>query len=145
MRELSVLEDTFPLETAGSAAEAREVISQIEQRGDRLGVLFCDHLMPGQNGVEFLIELEAQPFTAKTRKVLLTGQAGLDATVKAVNHASLAHFVAKPWGTRELEEVARNQMTRYIFGCGIDHQKYMSALDPLLLAKALYEGMGSDR
>lgn len=145
IRDLEGIEDVFPLETAGSAAEARELIQRLQDGGDLLGVILCDHVMPGENGVDLLVAMEGDAFTSATRRVLLTGQAGLDATVRAVNHASLAHFIAKPWDSAELRGVVRQQMTQFILNQGIDYQPYLRALDPMLIGKALHEGLGSDR
>lgn len=144
VRELTVLEDAFPVETAASAAEAREVLESLARRGHRVGVMFCDHVMPGEHGVDLLVALNGDPRWHPTRKVLLTGQAGLDATVQAVNHGGLAHYIAKPWGRNELVSVAQEQLAQYIAGVSIDPLPYIRHLGEHG-AQLLSSIRGSDR
>ena len=70
--------------------------------------------MPGDTGVEFLVELYRDPYTATCRKVLLTGQAGLEAMVRAVNFAKLDYYIGKPWNQDELVAVVRKLLGEYI-------------------------------
>ncbi len=51
--------------------------------------------------------------------MLLTGQAGLEETVQAVNHASLDYYISKPWDGNQLKDIAIDQLTTYI----IDNEK----------------------
>ena len=57
VRDLGEFEDTFPIEAAGSVQEARKIVADLTVRGDRVGVILCDHIMPGEDGVSFLVEL----------------------------------------------------------------------------------------
>ncbi len=145
VRELSVLEDVFPVESAASSDEAREVLADIEAEGGSVGVIFCDHIMPGENGVEFLVSLRKTEQYRDTRKVLLTGQAGLDATVKAVNEAGLAHYIAKPWDADELVLVAREQLSRYVAARKLNPLPYLKHLVMDLVGDTLRDSLKSDR
>lgn len=145
VRELEPLEDVFPVETAASAAEARECLARIQAAGDRLGVIFCDHIMPGENGVELLVSMSRDPVWKATRKVLLTGQAGLEATVKAVNEAGLAHYIAKPWDGDELVRVAREQLSGYVADQKLNPLPYLRHLVMDLVADTLRSVGDSDR
>lgn len=144
VRELSVLEDVFPIETAGSAAEAREALARIRADGDRLGLIFCDHMMPGENGVELLVSMQKDEDLRATRKVLLTGQAGLDATVKAVNQAGLSHYIAKPWDQDELVRVAREQLSRYVAAQKMNPLPYLKHLVMDIVGDTLRANSASD-
>ncbi len=144
VRELSVLEDVFPIETAGSADEAREALKRIEADGDALGLIFCDHMMPGENGVELLVWMQSQPQWKPSRKVLLTGQAGLDATVKAVNEAGLSHYIAKPWDQDELVRVAREQLSRYVAERKLNPLPYLKHLVMDIVGDTLRASSASD-
>jgi len=129
VRDLSVLEEVFPIEMALSADEAREIVQEIKSRGDKLGLVICDHVMPGDKGVELLIEMQKDAFTERSRKLLLTGQAGLDATVEAVNKAKLNRYIAKPWDPDNLVEIARDELTTYVIEQEKDLLRYMEVLD----------------
>jgi CheY-like chemotaxis protein len=145
VRELEVLEDLFPVETAANAAEAREALERIAADGDFVGVLFCDHIMPGVTGVDFMVELEHDPRWIPTRNVLLTGQAGLDATIKAVNEAGLAHYIAKPWERGELLRVARRQLSIFIKDMDLNPMPYLKQLDVAELGDYLRRQFTEDR
>lgn len=145
-RDLAVLETSFPLESAENVAAAKTLIDQIHARGDRVAVILCDHLMPGQTGVDFLIELNRSTATAAIRKVLLTGQAGHQDTIDAVNHAGLQRYIAKPWQAVDLVATVRTQLTEFVLAQGIDPTPYLSALDAVKIAEAIHrKGIISDR
>lgn len=144
-RDIAQLEDDFPLETAESADDARKVIDQIYQEGHRLGLILCDHVMPGDTGVTLLIEMLNDERTQHTRRVLLTGQAGLDATIQAVNSGNLNHYIAKPWTPDNLLRVARDQLTDYIIDTASNPLPYMQQLNSQKLAEVIHKhGLISD-
>ncbi len=128
-RDLAEMEEGFPVETAASAEEAKGLIGEILKRGDRLGLVFCDHVMPGQNGVDLLIELRGWPGLQGTRLVLFTGQAGHEDTVEAINRAGITRYVAKPWERELLVRVARDELTSYLIESGRDPLPLMRYLD----------------
>ncbi|MCC6397076.1 MAG: response regulator [Bacteroidetes bacterium] len=128
-KDLAPLEDMFPLFTARSVAEARECVARIEQSRDLLGVALCDHVMPGDSGVELLVELYRNPYTATCRKVLLTGHASLEAMVRAVNYAKLDYYIGKPWTQAELSDVVRRLLAEFIHEQTSDPQRYQAFLD----------------
>src|SRR4051812_39466966 len=78
------------IEVAQSAADALELLSDLERDGETRAVAIVDQIMPGMRGVELLEEIPRR--TPQTTKILLTGQAGLDAVVAAINRASLNHY-----------------------------------------------------
>lgn len=139
VRDLSELEEVFPIEMAVSAEEAREIIKEIEEQGDKLGLAICDHVMPGDKGVELMVEMQKKPFTERTRKVLLTGQAGLEATVEAVNKAKLNRYIAKPWEPEQLVQIARDELTTFVIEQEKDLLRYMGALDIERLQETIRE------
>ncbi|MCC5913025.1 MAG: response regulator [Balneolaceae bacterium] len=134
VRDINEFEDFFDVEMADTAEEAEEIINGLPDREQQIGLILCDHVLPGKNGVDLLIEMQENELTRNTRKVLITGQAGLDETVKAVNKADLKHYIAKPWDPNELSDITRKLLTDYV----IDHIKnplpYMQILDAERLA-----------
>ncbi|OOF14520.1 hypothetical protein BZG84_14080 [Salinivibrio sp. PR932] len=137
MDDLQGFSDHFELEAAESVTEARDVIEQMAAQGTQLALILCDHIMPGELGVDFLIELAKQPQTAGARKLLLTGQAGLEDTVSAINHASLHYYIAKPWQKTTLTSVVTDQLTSFM----IEHEPnllpWTSVLDTPRLVDAI--------
>ncbi|GAB3525205.1 response regulator [Photobacterium alginatilyticum] len=119
LHDLGSLEEHFIIEAAESVDEAKEVLADAIADHIPLALILCDHIMPGETGIDFLIELKQQSETTRSRRVLLTGQAGLEETVQAVNHASLDYYISKPWDGDQLKDVVIDQLTTYI----IDNEK----------------------
>lgn len=97
--------------TATSAADALELMDELEQDDEALAVVIADQIMPGIKGVEFLSMVDQR--SPLTTKVLLTGQAGLDAVVKAINTAHLNYYMAKPWDEPNLHLTVENLLRQY--------------------------------
>lgn len=134
---LAPLEEIFPIETAADAAEARRRLDEIRQEQAEVGLILCDHVLPGQSGVDLLLEWRDDPLLVHTRKVLVTGQAGLEATVAAVNRGGLNYYIAKPWAQAELLEVARQQLTDYVIARNLDPLPFLRLLDIERLAEQI--------
>lgn len=129
VRDLAPFEGRFPIESAATAAEARRVVHEVILPRGKLGVVVCDHLLPGEDGVSFLVALQRDPRTAPARKILLTAQAGLAATVQALNQAQLKHYLAKPWDPEELRAVVRRQLTDFVLEQETDLYPYLTVLE----------------
>lgn len=143
-RDLVDLLPTVRLEPAEDVANAREIIAEILQDGDLLALALCDHRLPGTTGVDFLVEMARDEDTVDTRKVLVTGQADLEATVRAVNDADLDHYIAKPWDRDELLEIVTDQLTDYVEIQGIDPIHHMAVLDQARALEMIRSGGRSD-
>ncbi len=143
-RDLELFADSFRIGLSDTADDARTVISEVRDGGGEVGLILCDHLLPGLRGTEFLIELDHDPATASMRKVLLTGQAGHEDTIRAINEGGLDHYIAKPWTVEELHAVVRDQLTEYVLAEVEDLLPYVSILDGPRLLEAISE-RGWDR
>jgi len=137
VKDLEDFETVFPIETANDANEAEEVIHYILDHGHKVGLILCDHVLPGKNGVDLLIELQTNKDTVRSKKVLVTGQAGHEDTILAINKADLDHYIAKPWTEKELIDVVRGQLTDYV----IENEKNMLAFMQVLDAEKISEAM----
>ncbi|MGF1757298.1 response regulator [Photobacterium sagamiensis] len=137
LRDLNTLEEHFIIEAAESVDEAKEVLAEAIADHIPLALILCDHIMPGETGIDFLIELKHQSETTRARKVLLTGQAGLEETVQAVNNASLDYFISKPWNGDQLIDVAIDQLTTYMIDNEKDLMPWVRVLDTGRIMQAL--------
>ena len=144
VKDLKSLESFFPIETARSVAEVRKVVKSIIDKGDMVGLFLCDHVMPNENGVDFLVELQHESTTKKSKKVLLTGQAGLEATIKAINEAGLNNYISKPWKKDELLTIVKNNLTDFVIANTKDLMQYMSILDGGKIAEALRSNLAQN-
>ena len=86
--------------TARSGDEAMELFAELSREGESIAVVIADQIMPGMKGVELLEHVDRQLPT--TMKILLTGQAGLDAVIEAINRCHLHQYIGKPWDETQL-------------------------------------------
>jgi DNA-binding NtrC family response regulator len=86
---------TYEVLKADSAAQAYEIL---EQRG--IDVVVSDERMPGESGTEFLKNVR-QRFP-KTIRIILSGQASLDAAIRAINEGEVYRFFLKPCNPTDL-------------------------------------------
>jgi len=134
VRDLEPFSILCRIEVADDADDARDAAALCADAGDLVGLILCDHLMPGTLGADLLVEFKEDPRFAPARKVLVTGQAGLQDTIKAVNDADLHHYIAKPWTREGLHEVVRRYLTDYVIEECEDLLPFVSVLDgPRLL------------
>jgi len=142
VRDITEFEEHFEVEMADTAEEAEEIMKNIHDEESLIGLILCDHVLPGKNGVDLLIEMQQNEKTKPTKKVLITGQAGLEETVKAVNEADLKHYIAKPWEKSELVKITRNLLTDFVIKQVKDPLPYMQILDMEKIADHLRTGGG---
>lgn len=98
---------------AGLDALARQDIS----------VVVSDEQMPGMSGSEFLAEVRKK--YPNTIRMILTGQASLDAVIRAINEGEVYRFFTKPCNAADLKITIRQAI----------HQKKLLQQTRLLLTK----------
>ena len=83
---------------AHSGAEALEILAH-----EPVDVIVSDEVMPGMTGSELLAQVrELYP---EMVRIILTGHASLEATVRAINEGRIYRYLFKPCSERELLEV----------------------------------------
>jgi response regulator RpfG family c-di-GMP phosphodiesterase len=137
VRDLEAFEPAFLVEVAEDADDARQVVAELTGTEDAIALVIADHRLPGMQGTDFLIELHGKAETAPARKVLLTGQAGHEDTIRAINEADLDHYISKPWTEEELHSVVREQLTEYVLKNVEDVLPYVAILDGARLLERL--------
>ncbi len=99
------------IELAQSADDALELVDELDKEGESLALVIADQIMPGMKGVELLEEVHKR--SPGTTKILLTGQAGLDAVVAAINKAGLNRYIPKPWDEPDLRLTVENLLKTF--------------------------------
>lgn len=143
-RDLISLTPTIRIEPAEDVPDAEAVIEEIQSDGDAFALILCDHRLPGTTGIDFMIELAKKEATEDTRKVLITGQADLQDTVRAVNDAHIDYFIMKPWNADDLLHVVRNELTEYVVAKRINPLRYLQVLNQVRALDAFQEFSESD-
>lgn len=102
---------TCQVATATSGEEAVALFDELDKEEAPPAVVIADQIMPGMHGVD-LLEIVDRRYPLAT-KVLLTGQAGLDAVVGGINRAHLNYYMAKPWDEVALGLVVENLLRQF--------------------------------
>jgi class 3 adenylate cyclase/DNA-binding NarL/FixJ family response regulator len=97
---IDALGDEYLIETAEGGEEALKLIEEWLADRYEIPLVISDYMMPNMKGDELLKRIHA--LSPKTRKVMLTGQADIDAVGNAINYANLYHYIPKPWHYRYL-------------------------------------------
>jgi DNA-binding NtrC family response regulator len=97
----SALSPHFEVTTASSVKEAEQALLERSFR-----VVLSDHLMPGGNGLSFLVHVrEEYPEAAR---ILVTGYMKPEMLLRAVNEAAVFRYLVKPVELKELIAVVRD-------------------------------------
>ena len=102
------------ISVARNAEEALELVDELTLAHEPLAVVIADQIMPGMKGVELLEEVNRR--SPSTTKILLTGQAGLDAVVAAINKAGLNRYIPKPWDEPDLRLTVESLLRAFRLG-----------------------------
>ncbi|HWW21724.1 MAG TPA: response regulator [Steroidobacteraceae bacterium] len=81
--------ERFEVLSARSAADAYEILDR-----RRVDVVISDERMPGEAGSEFLARV--RQLHPATIRMILSGQASLDAAIRAINEGEVYRFFLKP-------------------------------------------------
>lgn len=136
-KDLSEFEDIFLIEECESAAEAKSIMETTYRNGDYVALIVADHVMPEKSGIDFLIDVNKDDRFADTRKILLTGLATHQDTIRAINSAAIDLYLEKPWKSSVLKEAVKKTLTEFILAKGIDYQPYLKHLDQTVLFEIL--------
>jgi two-component system response regulator HupR/HoxA len=89
------LSSHFEITTATSTREAGFIMHKKSFK-----VIVCDHLMPGGNGLSFLVNTREE--YPDTQRVLVTGYMKPEMLLRSVNEAALYRYLLKPVSLPEL-------------------------------------------
>jgi two-component system chemotaxis response regulator CheY len=105
------LGDRYRVECAQSAEEALDLMKELTQAGDSVNMVICDQMMPGMKGDRFLEAVNNG--WPDAMKILLTGEAGLDSAIYAINYSGLHRYIEKPWQPEDLLLAVQNLLTQF--------------------------------
>lgn len=90
----------FEVETAATAAEAELLMATRSY-----AVVVCDHLMPGEAGLDFLVRMRDRH--PETRRILITGYMNPELLSRSVTIAQLSACLLKPVNLSDLIQAVR--------------------------------------
>lgn len=97
----SALESHFEVVTATSAREAEFILHK-----KAFKVVVADHLMPGGNGMNFLVR--AREEYPHMQRILVTGYMKPEMLMRSVNEAALFRYLLKPISLPDLLKVVQD-------------------------------------
>lgn len=86
--------------TASGGAEALDILAR-----ESVQVVMSDHRMPGMTGSDFLHRV--RDLYPDSVRILLTGQADMEAVICAINDGAVFKFLPKPWSDTHLRDRLR--------------------------------------
>ncbi len=92
--------DQYLIETTESGEETLELIEELLEEQYEVPLIISDYIMPKMKGDELLKRFHL--LSPSTRKVMLTGQADIEAVANAIQYAKLYRYLAKPWNNKDL-------------------------------------------
>ena len=93
--------------TASSGAGALEILKEND-----VAVILSDQRMPRMDGVSFLKATIADH--PDTMRLLITGYADIEATIEAVNEASIYQYISKPFEPEDLQNIVAHAVDHYL-------------------------------
>jgi adenylate cyclase len=102
----------YTIEIAEGGEEALELIEELLEDGDEVLLIISDHIMPEMKGDELL--KQAHLISPKSIKIMLTGQADIEAIANAINSANLYRYITKPWQAEDLKLTVKEALNSYI-------------------------------
>lgn len=102
----AALSPHFDIALAGSAREAEFILHKKEFK-----VVVADHLMPGGNGMNFLVR--AREEYPHMQRILVTGYMKPEMLMRSVNEAALFRYLLKPVSLPELIKVVQDAAKAY--------------------------------
>ncbi|OCQ94322.1 hybrid sensor histidine kinase/response regulator [Oscillatoriales cyanobacterium USR001] len=105
------LAEEYTIETTETGADALELLVELIEEGCEVPLVISDYFIPDIKGDELLRQIHN--ISPKTLKILLTGQADLQAVSNAIKYAQLYRYIAKPWQTEDLILTVREAIRSY--------------------------------
>jgi len=106
------ISNEYLIEIAEGGEEALELIDELLEDGYEVPLIISDHIMPDMKGDELLKHVHV--LSPKTLKIMLTGQANLEAVGRAIKYAKLYRYIAKPWETEDLRLTVVEAVNSYL-------------------------------
>ncbi|MEG4855400.1 adenylate/guanylate cyclase domain-containing protein [Microcoleus sp. B5-D4] len=107
-----VVGNAYLIEIAEGGEEALELIEELLSDGYEVPLIISDHIMPEMKGDELLKKVHI--LSPKTIKIMLTGQADIEAVGNAIKNANLYRYIAKPWQQEDLSLTVKEAVNSYI-------------------------------
>jgi signal transduction histidine kinase len=100
------------VETAEGGQDALDLLAELQLDDEDIALVISDYLMPDIRGDELLRQIHQ--LYPNTLKIMLTGQADVEAVGNAIRYAQLYRYIAKPWRPDDLRLTVREALHSYL-------------------------------
>jgi class 3 adenylate cyclase/DNA-binding NarL/FixJ family response regulator len=100
MQLKKAFKEEFLIETAEGGRDALDLIQELKQDSYETVLIISDYIMPDLKGDELLKEIHI--ILPDALKIMLTGQADIEAVTNVINYAKLYRYISKPWQADDL-------------------------------------------
>lgn len=101
----------YLIEIAEGGEDALELVEELLEDGYEIPLIVSDHIMPDIKGDELLKRVHE--ISPSTLKIMLTGQASIEAVGNAIQYARLYRYIAKPWQAEDLKLTVKEAINSY--------------------------------
>ncbi|MEM9215538.1 MAG: adenylate/guanylate cyclase domain-containing protein [Cyanobacteria bacterium P01_F01_bin.150] len=119
------LGDRYLIEMAEDGRDALDLLDELLAERYEIPLIITDYIMPELKGDELLRQVHR--LTPNTLKIMLTGQATMDAVANIIRHANLYRYIPKPWQAEDLRLTVIEAVTSYH-----QHQELLEAKQDLI-------------
>ena len=102
----------YLIEIAEGGEDALALLEELLEDGYEIPLIISDYIMPNMKGDELLKRVHL--ISPQTLKILLTGQADLEAVGNAIKQAKLYRYIAKPWQASDLSLTVKEAVNSYL-------------------------------
>lgn len=105
------LENDYLIETVSGGEEALELLAELLKDKYEVPLVISDYRMPDIKGDELLKKIHE--ICPNIIKIMLTGEANLEAVSNAIKYAKLYRYIAKPWQYEDLALTVKEAIRSY--------------------------------
>jgi signal transduction histidine kinase len=106
-----IVGNTYLIELAENGEDALEIYEELSEEGHEIVLVISDYIMPNMKGDELLKCIHLR--SPKTIKIMLTGQADLEAVSHAIQYANLYRYISKPWQPADLKLTVKEALNSH--------------------------------
>jgi len=99
-------DENYTLSTTTRPTDVIDVVKRAP-----LSLIISDYEMPEMTGVELFKTVKA--ICPETIRIILTGKADMQATIRAINEGEVFRFITKPWDDEDLKITIRHALMQY--------------------------------
>ncbi len=108
----TIFGNTYLIELAENGDDAIALCIELLAESIEIALVISDYIMPEMAGDELLTRIHE--LSPKTAKIMLTGQANIEAVSRAIHYANLYRYISKPWQVDDLKLTVKEALNSYL-------------------------------